>query len=520
MLTITDGKEVDFASMPLAQVAYGNAMDAEFTIRIFDELKDKFKLSAKLYDNLLKRVLVTFAKMERQGLSVNVEALDEIEVSSKEHLDNLKYELGQLLTSTKYAYEDVNFNSKKTLIDILFEEFDLPCYELTKTGLPSTNAEHLGKILRNAKAKKHEPGKEFIKKLLEYVAAEKIHKTYINGLRKALAYNGDGKVYCSYNVGEVVTGRLSCSRYNAGRTKPKGISFHTLPRWNADSGLPNIRSVITSDPGKLFIAADYSQAEVRMLAHCSKDKNLLKAFQEDLDLHKFSASLIFQKDEDEVTEEERQIAKSITFLIMYGGGEYKLHLDTGLPKAYCKEVFERYKNAYPGVFKWIEQVHKFIEEKEVAISLFGRIRHLKDIRSSVKKNQKRALRQGTNFVIQSSTSDLMLFAIQRLQDAIDEGGYDAQILATVHDSVELQTAPECAYEVLEIVHRTMSSTEDIEDLFGFKFSVPFEVDIEIGKSFGELIEVDYSFGSSTPVKDFEIDTMIKECQNLQHQSSS
>lgn len=513
MLSITDGKEIDWANMPLDQIAYGNAMDTNFTLKIFDELKGQMSYAKNLYENLLKDVLVTFARMENRGLYVCTETLATYEKSSEKNLLKLNRELLQLLEGTEYEDVEVNFNSSPQVGNILFDGFGLPCLVKTKGGKPSITEDSIEATRKKVRGvKKYLKGVEFMDKMLEYKSASKIHRTYINGIKKALEYNEDGRIYSSYNIGEVVTGRLSCSKYSAGRTKPKGISFHTLPRFNPNSGLTNIRDIIKSDPGYLFLAADFSQAEVRMLAQCSRDENLIAAFEQDLDLHSFSASLIFQKDMDDVTSEERQIAKSVTFLIIYGGGEYKLHLDTGLSMRYCKEIFEKYKTAFPRVFSWIDEVHEFVKKNKVAISLFGRIRHLDNISSHTIKNQKRSLRQGTNFIIQSSTSDLMLFAIQRIQKVIDARGLDAHLLATVHDSIELQCRPEDAYEVLAILQESMPSTKDIEKLFGFKFLVPFEVDVEIGTSFGDLTKVEYPVGSCIPIATNEIDSMINICQ--------
>jgi DNA polymerase-1 len=514
MLSITDGKEVDWANMPLPKVAYGNALDSDFTLKLFHEMRPQLRLSSKLYDGLLKKVLVTFSRMERQGLHICRKELEEAKQFSRRNLDKYLHSLEELLQGTELEGKETNFNSGKQLAEVLFGVFDLPCHDFTSTGLPSTKEDTLQKILKKTRGiKKHEEGRKFILKMLEYKAAEKIHKTYINGIEKAIEYNQEDRVYSSYNIGEVVTGRLSCSRYNAGKDAPKGVSFHTLPRWVPGSNLPNIRSIIKPDPGKVFIAADFSQAEVRMLAQCSRDKNLIQAFNDDTDLHVFSASLIFQKDPSEVTSEERQIAKSVTFLIIYGGGPYKLQMDTGLSRKYCESVFKKYKDAFPQVFKWIDSVHEFVKNKKVAVSLFGRIRHLDNVDSHIKKNIMRALRQGTNFVIQSSTSDIMLFAIQRLQDRIDESGLDAQLLATVHDSVELQCLPEDTYKVLSIVKETLSSVEDIEKLFGMDFLVPFEVDVEVGTSFGVLEEVEYL--GNTAIETDAVNDMIEKCRALQ-----
>ena len=266
----------------------------------------------------------------------------------------------------------------------------------------------------------------------------------------------------------------------------KGVSFHTLPRPTADS--VNIRNLMRADEGKAFITADFSTAELRVLAQCCNDKSLIHAFRSGQDLHKYTASLIYDKPVDQITKTERQVAKSVSFLIVYGGGPTKLAQQIGKSVDYCKSIFAAYQSSFPKVFEWIQFVHKYIRKNECAVSLFGRRRHLSNVKSPIKKYQFRALRQGMNFVIQSSASDMMLHAIKRLDVSLKAKGYDADILATVHDSGDHSIIK----EVVELVKKELTDPKDLETLYNLKFKVPFEVDVEVGKTFGDGMEAEFS----------------------------
>jgi DNA polymerase-1 len=329
--------------------------------------------------------------------------------------------------------------------------------------------------------------KTFITKLLEYKKKVKLHKTYVKGIGSAIEYNEEPRIYSNYNVATVVTGRLSCSTYSVGPSQKKGVSFHTLPRTVDDT--VNIRKLMTADEDKVFLAADFSQAELRVLAQCCKDKNLIKAFNSGQDLHSFTASLIYSKPISKITKQERQVAKSVSFLIVYGGGPGKLSLQINKPLSYCKNIFKEYQNSFPGVFKWMNYVHKYVRANGYAVSLFGRRRNLPNVKSPVRALQHRALRQGMNFVIQSSASDMMLHSIKRLQESIiNQKVEDMSLLATVHDSVEAQCDSTNLEEKINLMHSSLTDMSDLKDLYGLELVIPFEVDIEVGTSFGNVIE--------------------------------
>ena len=485
MLTVTDGGTFDWANMPLDDMALGNAMDADFTLRAYNAMRSDMtkKNVHHVYEKLLKKILVVASDIEHRGILVDTQCVKDFDVLLTKEIGELETKLSELS-----VIADVNPKSNADMGLLLFtkEGFGLRAVEFSKkTKAPSITEAHLKKVAVTAQGN----AKEYIELLLKYKGRVKQHKTYVKGVEKATAYNEDGRVYSSYNFGNVVTGRLSCSTYSVGKDR-KGISFHTLPRPDEDDPI-NLRSMMTADDDKVFVAADFSQAELRVLAQCCKDKNLIEAFNSGQDLHRFTASLVFGKDPNEVTKQERQIAKSVSFLIVYGGGPNKLAEQIGKSVGYCKNIFRAYQDAFPKVFDWINFVHKFVKSNGYAVSIFGRRRHLPNVTSPNRKYQYRALRQGMNFVIQSSASDLMLHSILRLEKYLKATGLDAQILATVHDSVEVQCSKKDLSKTVELMKYVLQSTEDFKTLYGLDFIVPFEVDVEAGKSFGNMLDVEF-----------------------------
>jgi len=486
MLTVTNGEKHDWANMPLDELVFGNAMDCDFTLRLYNLLSDELKAleSYHVYKKMLKDILPFMANLENNGLLVDVDYLNVMDRELKKEIETLDSHL-----KTLSPVDDINPNSTKDLGEVLFGASGwglTPTDFSAKTKSPSITEAHLKSFLK-AGSKTPKEASDFIESLLAYKQKVKLHKTYVIGIKNALEYNDDGKIYSQYNFEGTVTGRLSCSAYSAGASKKKGVSFHTLPRVSSSDTL-NIRNVVVADKKKAFISADFSTAELRVLAQCSRDPELIKAFNEGMDLHKYTASLIYDKPMEKITKDERQVAKSVSFLIVYGGGPFKLAEQVGKSVGYCKSIFKAYQESFPKVFSWIKFVHKYIEDNGKAVSLFGRTRNLTNVTSPSFKMKQRSLRQGMNFVIQSSASDLMLHGIARVMRTFKDLGVDADILATVHDSVEVQCPVDQIGKVSKILKEKLPCSKDYKTLYGLDFVVPFEVDIEVGKSFGDGIE--------------------------------
>lgn len=335
-------------------------------------------------------------------------------------------------------------------------------------------------VLQGKTKKQLLEAKKFIGGLLDLRKSEKLAKTYINGTKKALEYNGVDKVFVDFKLDGTATGRLSCASYNA--DKPMGVSFHTLPRTTED----NIRSIFSAPKGWKFVAADYAAMELRVLAHVAGEGRMQQAFKSGVDLHTYTAQLLFNK--KEISKEERQIAKAVSFLIVYGGGAFNLAETVGISMKRAENIIKSYQNVYPGIFSYMDQVNQLILGQGHIETIFGRRRNLPDVRSKDKKVVNRACRQGLNFTIQSTASDIMLCALLGVSRDLQERNMQGRVVATVHDSLEVVCPPEELKEVVQIMHHNMVNAPIMKDVFNIYFDVPFKIDVEVGTSFGDGVE--------------------------------
>jgi DNA polymerase-1 len=323
--------------------------------------------------------------------------------------------------------------------------------------------------------------RNFIERLLELRKMEKLHKTYIKGTSKAIEYNESNDVYVSFNLDGTATGRLSCTGYTGNKGNNMGISFHTLPRDEQH----NIRDMFVAPVGCDFITADYSAMELRVLAHIADEDNMRKAFLLGKDLHTYTASLVFEKSEDKVTKEERQIAKTVSFLIVYGGGAFNLSETLNIPKRKAEKIIAQYAKVYPGIFKYMGAVNASILENGYITTLFGRRRNLPDVESPIYKIKNRALRQGLNFTVQSAASDVLVCAVLGIVNTIKREGLRARLVATVHDSLEFICPKNETAHLCEMIRDEMENGNYMRDELGVQLTVPLAIDLEVGSSFGD-----------------------------------
>jgi DNA polymerase I len=346
-------------------------------------------------------------------------------------------------------------------------------------------------VIRSKSTEELQSASRFISGLLDLRKAEKLQKTYIHGTKKALAYNESKKLYVDYRLDGTATGRLSCAAYNA--QKPMGVSFHTLPRETNT----NIRSMFVAPKGSAFITVDYAAMELRVLAHIAKEKSMQHAFNSGADLHTYTAKLLFNK--EDITKEERQIAKTVSFLIVYGGGAFNLAETMRIPMDRAEGIIKNYQRVYPGVFRYMEHVNEFIKNNGYAYTIFGRRRNLCDVGSKDRSVVNRALRQGLNFTIQSSASDILLCGLVGVFKRLKEAKLDARVVATVHDSLEIISSEKDLKQTLEIVYDELVNYPNLRNLFGINFDVPLSVDFEVGRSFGDGILVPFVDGSPSNI---------------------
>ena len=296
---------------------------------------------------------------------------------------------------------------------------------------------------------------------------------------------GNGRMYVNYNIDGTVTGRISNSgaSIERGKNGKIGVSFHTLPRESLDV---NIRDYVVAPKGHDFITIDMKAMELRVLAHVANEQSMIHAFKSGIDLHSYSAGLTFNKDPGEVSKLERQIAKEVSFLTVYGGTAYTLASKRNIPEERAEEIINAWMNAFPGVGRYMATVQDYIEQFKYAKTIFGRRRNLPNIDSPFKGVRREAFRQGLNFTIQSAASDILLCGMLGVINKLK--GMEAKVVATVHDSIELIAPKQETREVVKLVKDELENYHYLRDNFNIEFKVPLAVDIEVGSSFGNGVE--------------------------------
>jgi DNA polymerase-1 len=412
-----------------------------------DDLEDLFyKLELPLS--------AVLAKMEFQGVKLDLARLEEMSI-----------DLGkQLLTLTEDIYflagEGFNINSPKQLAHILFEKLKLPVIKKTKTGY-STNAEVLEKLA---------PLHPMPAKLLEYRQLAKLKSTYVDGLQ-SLVDTRTGKVHTTFNQTITATGRLSSTEPN----------LQNIPIRD-ELGRKIRQAFIPSEPGWVLMAADYSQIELRVMAHMSQDSRMLDDFRHGEDIHTRTAASIFGVAQEDVTPELRRKAKGVNFGIIYGITDYGLARDVHVSREEAGQYIENYFLHYPGVKRFIDQTIIDAREKGYVQTLFNRRRYLPDLLSSNRNVRAFGERTAVNTPIQGSAADIIKLAMLRIHQELQEKGLMARLLLQVHDELIFELP---AKELESLVSLVRSGMENVVEL-----DVPLNVDIEAGHNWNDMQDVD------------------------------
>ena len=399
-------------------------------------------------ENLYKEVELPLAKllcdMEERGFYVDANALDEF---SKE-LDRSVAEEEEAIWSL--AGEKFNINSPKQLGNILFEKLELPHYRKTKSGY-STDVSVLEKL---------EPYHPIIGLILDYRKDSKLKSTYCEGLSKQIS--DDGRIHTTFKQTQTLTGRLSSAEPN----------LQNIPV-RSERGR-ELRKFFVAEEGKVLIDADYSQIELRVLAHIANDEALINAFKNGEDIHTVTASQVFSVPASQVTEEMRKRAKAVNFGIIYGIGDYSLSQDLHIPKKTAAEYIANYLAKYPSVRDYLDNTKSFARENGFVETMFGRRRYINEILSSNKNLQAFGERVAMNTPIQGAAADLIKMAMIRADKMLSEAGLDAKLILQIHDELIIEAPIEEAERAKEILREAMQGAADLR--------VPLQVDIGVGKS--------------------------------------
>ncbi|MBT2582494.1 DNA polymerase I [Planococcus sp. ISL-109] len=396
-----------------------------------------------LYDKLELPLAKVLGQMESLGVKVDREQLAEMGVELKRKLGMIEQEIFAL------AGQEFNINSPKQLGVILFEQLGLPTIKKTKTGY-STAADVLEKL---------EGKHEIIHHILMYRQLGKLLSTYIEGLIKEI--HEDGKIHTRFQQALTTTGRLSSTNPN----------LQNIPV-RLEEGRKIRKAFVPSEPGWVMVAADYSQIELRVLAHMSKDENLIEAFQSDMDIHTKTASDVFNVSLEEVTSDMRRAAKAVNFGIIYGISDYGLSQNLNITRKEAADFIEKYLASFPGVQGYMSSIVDQAKKDGFVTTLMNRRRYLPDINSSNFNLRSFAERTAMNTPIQGSAADVIKQAMIEMDAALEREGLKSKMLLQVHDELIFEAPPEELERLMELVPEVMESAVEL--------NVPLKVDIATG----------------------------------------
>lgn len=417
-----------------------------FTLRqeVREELTEN-KLKELFYD-LEMPLSIILGKMEMTGVKVDIEQLQAMGKDLGEQLKKLEQEIHNR------AGVKFNINSPKQLGEVLFEKLNLPVIKKTKTGA-STSAEVLEKL-----ADKH----EIIPSILHYRQLGKLNSTYIEGLLKVV-HNDTAKIHTMFNQALTQTGRLSSTEPN----------LQNIPI-RLEEGRKIRKAFVPSNPGWIMFAADYSQIELRVLAHIANDENLIEAFNQGMDIHTRTAMDVFHIEADAVTDLMRRHAKAVNFGIVYGISDYGLSQSLGITRKEAGKFIDKYLESFPGVRDYMDNIVQEARENGYVTTLLHRRRFLPEITSRNFNLRSFAERTAMNTPIQGTAADIIKKAMVNISERIEQEGLEAKLLLQVHDELIFE-APEHELETLKkIVPEVMESAIDLK--------VPLKVDYAFGSS--------------------------------------
>lgn len=394
----------------------------------------------KLYYDVELPLVEVLAFMEFEGIKVDRNMLLELEIEFKEKIDQLTQEIHSL------AGTEFNINSPKQLGEVLFEKLELPPIKKTKTGY-STNADVLEKL-----HDKH----PIIPKISEYRQVTKLKTTYVDGLL-SIINPVTSRIHSSFNQTVTTTGRISSTEPN----------LQNIPV-RLEMGR-RLRKVFISDDGHKFIDADYSQIELRVLAHIANDENLIDTFIKDQDIHRRTASEIFEVPMDEVTSLMRGDAKAVNFGIVYGISDFGLSQNLNIPVNKAKKYIESYLDKYPAVKTYMHDIVDEGKEKGYVVTLLHRRRYLPELKSSNFNIRSFGERIAMNTPIQGSAADIIKIAMVKVYKRLKEGNFKAKLILQVHDELII----ECPEDEIETVTNILK--ESMEN--AIEMTVPLKVDL-------------------------------------------
>ncbi|SPX90579.1 DNA polymerase I [Morganella morganii] len=445
-------KQLTFNQIPLEEAANYAVEDADITLLLHQALYPQLEAEKSLlhvYQDIEMPLVPVLSRMERTGVLIDANVLAAQSVQLTARLDELEKQAFTI------AGEEFNLSSPKQLQAILFEKLNLPVVKKTPGGAPSTNEEVLEELADNH---------ELPRVILEHRSLSKLKTTYTDKL-PLMVDPKTRRVHTSYHQAVTATGRLSSRDPNL-----QNIPVRT------DEGR-RIRQAFIARDGYCIMAADYSQIELRIMAHLSQDKGLLKAFAEGKDIHRATAAEVFGVPLEEVTSDQRRSAKAINFGLIYGMSAFGLARQLGIPRGEAQRYMDLYFERYPGVLEYMARTREHAAEKGYVETLEGRRLWLPEINSRNGMRRKAAEREAINAPMQGTAADIIKKAMIAVDDWLQKENIDALMIMQVHDELVFEVRKEQQAEMAEKIRGLMEAA--------MKLDVPLKVEAGVGANWDE-----------------------------------
>lgn len=440
-------KQITFNHVPLDKACQYAAQDADITLQLYEDFSSTLKsipTLKKVFSEIEMPLVPVLVTMERRGVLIDVRALELQGKDLSKHIASLEEEAYAI------AGEEFNLGSTKQLQEILFDKLKLPITEKTPTGKPSTGESVLQELALEYALPRI---------ILEYRSLSKLKSTYTDKLPLEINKKTE-RVHTSYHQAVTATGRLSSSDPNL-----QNIPVRTIEG-------KKIRAAFIAPEGYKLVSADYSQIELRIMAHLSGDKSLLETFKQGQDVHRATASEVFGVPQEQVTEDQRRHAKAINFGLIYGMSAFGLAKQLGISRESSQLYIDKYFERFPGVKKYMDSTRELAAQQGYVETLFGRRLYLPDIKSSKVPLRRAAERAAINAPLQGAQADIIKIAMIRLHKWIQEQASDMHMIMQVHDELVFEIPEDKVSGYSEQILNIMANAADL--------SVKLEVGLGVG----------------------------------------
>ena len=451
-VTGTASKQISFSEVKLDVASDYAAEDADITLRLYNVLASMLK-EKSVQEKLLKEIeyplVHVLSQVEQNGAKIDKKKLADHSKELGKKIDDLSSQ------AYKIAEEEFNLDSPKQLLEILYEKQGLPVLKKTPIGQPSTNEDTLKRLSEEY---------ELPKIILQYRTLAKLKSTYTDSLIN-IENPKTERIHTSYQQAVTSTGRLSSTDPN----------LQNIPIKTAEGR--RIREAFIPEKGNVLISADYSQIELRIMAHLSQDKNLTYAFNNDIDVHSSTAAEVFGVAIDNVSQDQRRSAKAINFGLMYGMSAFGLTRQLGIPRGEAQEYLDTYFARYTGVRDYMDNIKAQAKEDKYVETIMGRRLYLNEINAANGLRRQAAERAAINAPLQGSAADIIKKAMLDIDELLSNQMPDVKMIMQVHDELVFECPKDNADTVMEKMKDTMEQTVEL--------NIPLIAEAAIGSNWNE-----------------------------------